>query len=82
MVLAHEPIDPAAAPGEQGEAALRVAPALLARLDWRGRVRTGDARCCQRALCRQVLAAGGDDLLLVKANQPTRATRCSTGARP
>lgn len=45
--------------------------ALLARLDWHGRVLTGDALFCQRALCRQVVTVGGDYLLLVKENQPT-----------
>lgn len=50
---------------------LTAAPALLARLDWRGRVLTGDALFCQRRLCQQVLAAGGAYLLLVKENQPT-----------
>lgn len=34
---------------------------------------TGDALFCQRSLCVQVLAAGGDDLLMVKDNQPTLA---------
>jgi len=34
-------------------------------------VLTEDALLCQRTLCRQVLAAGGDDLLLVTENQPT-----------
>ncbi|MDQ3922284.1 MAG: ISAs1 family transposase [Actinomycetota bacterium] len=48
-----------------------MAPKLIAQVDWRGRVLTGDALFCQRHLCRQVLAAGGDDVLLVKANQPT-----------
>jgi hypothetical protein len=57
IVLAQEPI---AHLGEQAEAELTVAPALLARLDWRGRVLTGDALFCQRTLCQQVLAAGGD----------------------
>lgn len=71
VVLAQEPIDPATAPGEKAEAELTVAPALVARLDWRGRVLTGDALFCQRALCEQVLAAGGDYLLAVKENQPT-----------
>jgi len=66
IVLAHEPI---AAGPEQAEAELTVAPALLARIDWRGRVLTGDALFCQSALCQQVVAAGGDYLLLVKANQ-------------
>jgi predicted transposase YbfD/YdcC len=66
VVLAHEPI---AASADKAEAELTVAPALLARLDWRGRVVTGDALFCQTALCQQVLAAGGDDLFVVKANQ-------------
>jgi predicted transposase YbfD/YdcC len=75
VVLAHEPHPhagprPAAAPGAKHEAELSVAPALLARLDWRGRVLTGDALFCQRALCAQVLAGDGDYLLLVKDNQP------------
>jgi predicted transposase YbfD/YdcC len=66
IVLAHEPI---VAGADQAEAELTVAPALVARLDWHGRVLTGDALVCQRTLCRQVRAAGGDYLLLVKANQ-------------
>lgn len=70
LVLAHEPIS---AGGDKAEAELSVAPALLARIDWRGRVLTGDALFCQRSLCRQVLAAGGDYLLPVKDNQPTLA---------
>jgi predicted transposase YbfD/YdcC len=68
IVLAHEPIDAA---GDKAEAELTVAPALLARIDWRGRVLTGDALFCQRDLCRQVLASGGDYVLLVKENQGT-----------
>lgn len=68
LVLAHEPI---ARGADKAEAELTVAPALLARLDWRGRVLTGDALFCQRHLCRQVRDAGGDYLLLVKDNQPT-----------
>jgi predicted transposase YbfD/YdcC len=68
LVLAQEPI---AAGPDKAEAELTVAPALLARVDWRGRVLTGDALFCQTALCEQVLAAGGDYLLLVKANQGT-----------
>ena len=68
MVLAHEPINAEAV--TKAEAELTVAPALLAQLDWTGRVLTGDALFCQRRLCRQVLDAGGDYLLLVKGNQP------------
>lgn len=66
VVLAHEPI---AAGVDKAEAELTVAPALLARIDWRGRVLTGDALFCQRAICEQVRAAGGNYLLLVKENQ-------------
>lgn len=68
LVLAHEPIEQGV---EKSAAELTVAPALVARIAWPGRVLTGDALFCQRALCRQVLAAGGDYLLLVKENQPT-----------
>ena len=67
-VLAQEEIRSTAA---KAEAALTVAPTLVARRDWRGRVLTGDALFCQRRLCRQVCTAGGDDLLLVKEHQPT-----------
>lgn len=68
IVLAHEPIETGA---DKAEAELTVAPALLARIAWPGRVLTGDALFCQRSLCEQVLAAGGDYLLLLKANQET-----------
>ena len=66
-VLAQEPIDH---DGPKAEAELTVAPRLIAQLDWSGRVFTGDALFCQRAICEQVRQAGGDYLLLVKANQP------------
>ena len=68
LVLAHEPI---ATSPDKAEAELTVAPTLLARLDWHGRVLTGDALFCQTGLCAQVVAAGGDYLLLVKENQGT-----------
>lgn len=68
IVLAHEPI---AAGPDKAEAELAVAPALLARIAWPGRVLTGDALFCQRSLCQQVLAAGGHYLVLVKENQGT-----------
>lgn len=68
VVLAAEPIERGE---EKSEAELTVAPALVARVVWPGRVLTGDALFCQRALCAQVLAAGGDYLLVVKDNQPT-----------
>jgi predicted transposase YbfD/YdcC len=68
IVWAQEAIEVSA---EKAEAELSVAPTLLARVDWHDRVLTGDALFCQRSLCQQVLAAGGDYLLIVKANQPT-----------
>ncbi len=49
---------------------MSVAPRLIARLGWRGRVFTGDALFCQRNLCAQVCEAGGDYLVIVKENQP------------
>jgi predicted transposase YbfD/YdcC len=70
VVLAQEPSEPGLGT-EKGEAELTVTPALLARVAWPGRVLTGDALFCQRHLCQQVLAAGGEYLLLVKENQPT-----------
>jgi predicted transposase YbfD/YdcC len=67
VVLAQEAITGHA---DKAEAELTVAPRLIARLDWQGRVLTGDALFCQRNLCQQVCDAGGDYLLIVKENQP------------
>lgn len=67
LVLAQVPITSTA---EKAEAELTVAPTLIERLAWSGRVLTGDALYCQRHLCTQVRTAGGDYLVLVKANQP------------
>jgi len=55
----------------QHQAELTVAPDAIHQIDWQGRVLTGDALYCQQALCAQVVEAGGDYLVLVKANQPT-----------
>lgn len=49
---------------------LSVAPGLLATLPLAGRLVTGDALDCQRHLCQQIVAAKGDYLVIVKANQP------------
>lgn len=68
VVLAQLPIT---VHDDKAEAELTVAPALIARLDWRGRVFTGDALFCQRKLCAQLVAAGGDYLVIIKDNQPT-----------
>jgi Transposase DDE domain len=54
------------------EAELTVAPRLLQQVRplLGGRLVCGDARYCQKALCRQIAQAGGDYLFAVKANQP------------
>lgn len=51
---------------------MSVAPRLLAQVGvlLHGRVLSGDALYCQKALCRQVRAAGAHYLLAVKGNQP------------
>lgn len=56
--------------GRAHEVELSVAPDLLARVPVRGRLVTGDALYCQRRLCRQIVEAGGDYLVIVKENQP------------
>ena len=68
VVLAQDPIERGE---DKSEAELTVAPALVARVTWPGRVLTGDALFRHCTLCAQVLAAGGDYLLRVKENQPT-----------
>jgi predicted transposase YbfD/YdcC len=55
---------------EQKANELTVAPTLLAQLDLRGTVVTGDAMFAQRNLSVQVVKAGGDYLWKVKENQP------------
>ena len=70
IVLAVEPIEKKGQT-DKAEAELTVAPALIERIDWQGRVMTGDALFCQRDLCQKVLQLGGDYLLIVKENQPT-----------
>lgn len=49
---------------------ITAAPGLLDQLDLQQRVVTGDALFTQAALCEQIVAAGGDYVLPVKANQP------------
>lgn len=70
IVLAHEPIENHGQ-NDKAEAELTVAPSLIARIDWQGRVMTSDALLCQRNLSQQVIEAKGDYLLIVKENQPT-----------
>jgi hypothetical protein len=50
---------------------LTAARTLLAQVPVAGQVVTGDALLTDRALCAQVVAAGGDYLLPVDENQPT-----------
>lgn len=50
---------------------ISAAPPLLAKLDWQGRVVTGDAMFAQHQLSAQIVAAGGAYVWVVKDNQPT-----------
>lgn len=52
------------------EVELSVAPGLLAALPLADAIVTGDALYCQRALCRQIVRAGGHYVVTVKGNQP------------
>lgn len=54
---------------DEHDAELTLAPAVLAALPLEGRLVTGDALYCQRAVCQQILDGGGDYLVIVKANQ-------------
>ncbi|MDQ2655631.1 MAG: ISAs1 family transposase [Chloroflexota bacterium] len=75
LVVAHEPItDHAGSTDTELPAARR----LLRRLDWAGRVVTGDRLYGQPWLCAAVLAAGGDYLLLVGGNQSRRYRALTT----
>jgi len=56
---------------DEHEAELSVAPQLLENVPVQGRLVTGDALYCQRKLCEQICEAGGDYLVIVKANQRT-----------
>jgi len=66
LVVAHEPVvaDPV-----RRDTELPAARRLLDRLDWTGRVLTGDRLYCCRQVCQQVCAAGGDYLLAVGSNR-------------
>jgi predicted transposase YbfD/YdcC len=68
IVLSQAPIAHA---HDKAEAELTVTPEVIAAVDWTNRVLTGDALFCQKKICRQVCEAGGDYLILVKANQGT-----------
>lgn len=47
------------------------ASALLSQFDLTGWIVTGDAKFTQKGLAEQIVAAGGDYVLIVKDNQPT-----------
>jgi hypothetical protein len=55
--------------GQENE--IRAAARVLEKLDLQGKIVTGDALLAQRALSRQVVAAGGNYIWTVKDNQPT-----------
>ena len=42
---------------------------LLEKLDLRGKVVTGDAMFCQKAICKTIIDGGGDYVFTVKGNQ-------------
>jgi predicted transposase YbfD/YdcC len=56
---------------ESKEGELTVAPALLAQLELKGHLVTGDALYAQRGLSSQVVDQGGEYFWVVKANQPS-----------
>ena len=56
--------------GDGKESELGMASGLLAELELKGRVVTGDALYAQRELSRSVLEQGGDYFWVVKDNQP------------
>ena len=60
---------------ENKEAELTVAPELLAQLELKGHLVTGDALYAQRGLSGQVVEQGGEYFWVVKANQPSANTR-------
>jgi hypothetical protein len=62
---------------DEHDAELLSAPRLLDELPLKGAVVTGDALYCQRALCQQIVAAGGDYVVIVKGNQPRLQLRDS-----
>lgn len=55
---------------EKAQAELSLAPDLLRRVPLQGRLVTGDALYCQRALCAQIRQAKGHYLFVIKLNQP------------
>ncbi len=55
---------------DEHDVELLVAPRLLHELPLHGAVVIADALYCQRALCEQIVAGGGDYLVIVKGNQP------------
>ena len=56
--------------GDCKESELGMASGLLAELELKGRVVTGDALYAQRELSGSILERGGDYLWVVKDNQP------------
>jgi predicted transposase YbfD/YdcC len=65
-----ESAEPGELAEEKARAELSVAPQVLQCVSLRGRLVTGDALYCQRALCRQIRQAHGHYLFVIKANQP------------
>jgi hypothetical protein len=62
-VLGQQAVDPTT---NEAKAALDFVKAVVLE----GRLVTGDAMFCQRDLCREIIAAKSDYLIVVKDNQP------------
>jgi predicted transposase YbfD/YdcC len=65
---AHVSLGQVAVEGKSNE--ITALPKLLELLDLNGALVTIDAIGCQKALAKQIVAGGGDYVLVVKANQP------------
>ena len=79
VVLGH---GPAGTRGPDKTNASGAASAFLLTLVRDGRVVTADALRTQREVARTLLDSGGDDLLVVKANQPTLHAASATAFAP
>lgn len=61
---------------------LAAARQLLATVPLKGRMVTADALLAQRESCKQIVAAGGDDLLPVTDNQSALEADCAAACSP
>ncbi len=64
FALSETPVDPTTNEAKTG---LK----LLQEMVLEGKIMVGDAAYCDQEICREIVDSGGDDLVLVKDNQPT-----------